>query len=91
MTKSSDSETHLKHMQEILLTSNNLEFEMGDVLINLYENLEEYGEKLFFVLNLKKSVICPQVLENLSPPNQKYLLELALKLCISVSADIPIH
>ena len=61
-------------MQEILLTSNNLELEMGDALIKSYENTLEYGEKLFFVLNLKKSVI--------HPPSTREFIRLKLKVFI---------
>lgn len=51
--------------------------------MKIYEELEEYGEKVQFVVNLKDSVSHPQVLGNLSPQNHKFLLEIALKLCVS--------
>jgi len=67
------------------LTSDNLEFELGETLMKIYEGLEEYEEKVQFVINLKKSISHPQVINNLSIQNHKFLLEIALKLCISVN------
>jgi len=79
-----NKEEFIKQFQEVLLTSDNLEYEMGETLMRIYEELEEYGEKVQFVVNLKTSVAHPQVMGNLSVQNHKFLLEIALKLCISV-------
>jgi hypothetical protein len=84
MSRATDPHEQIKQLQEVILTSNNLELEVGDTLLKMYEDLDEYGEKLSFVMNLKHSVVQQQVLENLSPVNQKFLLEVTLKLCISV-------
>ena len=80
-----NKEEFIKQFQEVLLTADNLEYEMGETLMRIYEEMEEYGEKVQFVINLKTSVAHPQVMANLSVQNHKFLLEIALKLCISVS------
>ena len=88
MAKGSEADEQIRMLQEMILTSNNLEFEVGETLLSMYEDLEEYGDKLRFVINLKNSVLHPQVLDNLSTVNQKFLLEISLKLCISVNFKI---
>jgi hypothetical protein len=84
MAKGAEPEEQIRMLQEMILTSDNLEFEVGESLIRMYEDLEEYGDKLRFVINLKNSILHPHVLDNLSTVNQKFLLDIALRLCISV-------
>jgi len=79
-----NTEEFIKQFQEVLLTSDNLEYEIGENLMKIYEDFEEYDEKVQFVINLKTSISHPQVINNLSIQNHKFLLEIALKLCISV-------
>jgi len=78
-------EEFLRQFQEMLLVSDNLELDIGDSLMKIYESLDSFEEKLGFVMNMKLSVSHPQVLSNLSGLNHKFLLENSLKLCISVS------
>lgn len=84
--QSRNQDEFIKQFQELLLTADNLEYEVGETLMKLYEDLEEYDEKVRFVVNLKVSISHPQVLANLSAQNHKFLLEIALQLCISVTA-----
>ena len=81
---SNDRTIFIKQFQELLLTSNNLELEISEELIKIYENLNTFNEKFSFINDFQKAITFPTVLENLSSINHKFLMENALKLCISV-------
>ena len=71
-------------MQEIMLTSDNLSEDIGDNLLKIYEELVTLEDKLQYVSDLKTCMINQTVVENLSKLNHRFLLELSIRLCISV-------
>ena len=84
MPNSSNRSIFIKQFQELLLTSNNLELEISEGLTKIYENFNTFNEKFTFIRDLKQAITFSTVLENLSSINHKFLIENALKLCISV-------
>lgn len=78
-------------MQEILLTSNNLQDELNESLLDIFENLSSLEDKLLYVADLKGCLMNYTIIEHLTGLNHRYLLELSIKLCISVSYDVLPH
>lgn len=71
-------------MQEILLTSESLKEDINESLMIVYENLVTLEEKLQYVADLKGCLMNPTIIEHLSEINHRFLLELSIKLCVSV-------
>lgn len=75
----------IKHLQEVLLTSTSLYFDIASTLLCHYEQLESLEEKVQFVEDLKLSIINQTLLENINEQNYAVLVAIILRLCTAVS------
>ena len=69
VSKGSEKAECLKHLQEILLTSDQLYLDLGETLLGHYDGLLRIEEKVEFIDDIKASLVNDIVLENLSEGN----------------------
>lgn len=71
-------------MQEVLLTSTSLYFDIASTLLCHYEQLESLEDKIVFVEDLKLSIINETLLDNINEQNYSVLIAIILRLCTAV-------
>lgn len=70
-------------MQEVLLTSTSLYFDMANTLLQQYEILDLFEDKINFVNDLKLSIINETLLRNINEANFAVVISIVLRLCTS--------
>ncbi|CAD8196337.1 unnamed protein product [Paramecium octaurelia] len=81
----------IKHMQEILLTSTSLYFDVASTLLLQYENLDMAEDKLAFINDLKLSLVNQTLLTNINQQNFSVIIAIVLRLCTTPATQSEIY
>ncbi|CAD8155605.1 unnamed protein product [Paramecium pentaurelia] len=81
----------IQQMQEILLTSTSLYFDVASTLLLQYENLDMAEDKLAFINDLKLSLVNQTLLTNINQQNFSVIIAIVLKLCTTPATQSEIY
>ncbi|CAD8205048.1 unnamed protein product [Paramecium octaurelia] len=81
----------IKQMQEILLTSTSLYFDVASTLLLQYENLDMAEDKLGFINDLKLSLVNQTLLTNINQQNFSVIIAIVLRLCTTPATQSEIY